>query len=142
MDESQQELHQRSLRNVRALLDKEEAELARAQAEAKGTQMLLDAKSDGYRGLVEAVGSASRLGGLLIVEKLADLARIQADAVRNLPIEKVVVWDSGGEKGGGLSRLGRELIGVLPPLHDLAKQAGLDLPAMLGKLDETPSERA
>ena len=38
MDESQQELHQRSLRNVRALLDKEEEELARQK---KAPRMLL-----------------------------------------------------------------------------------------------------
>jgi hypothetical protein len=38
MDESQQELHQRSLRNVRALLDKEEAELARQK---RAPRMLL-----------------------------------------------------------------------------------------------------
>ena len=112
------------------------AELARAEAEAKGTQAILDAKAEGYRGLVSAVGN--QLSGLLIVEKLADLSRIQADAVKNLPIEKITVWDSGGE-GAGLSRLGKQLIGVLPPLHDLAKQAGLDLPESLGKLDTSDS---
>ena len=37
------------------------------------------------------------------------------------------------------------MIGALPPLHELAKQAGIDLPAALGRVgeveDETPEKR-
>jgi flotillin len=116
---------------------KAEAELTQAQADAKGTQAILDAKAAGYRELVESVGGAGSLAGLLIVEKLAELSRIQADAIKNLPIDKITVWDGGGSGKGGLSRLGKELIGVLPPLHDLARQAGLDLPEMLGRLHDS-----
>ena len=111
-----------------------EAQIAHAEAEAKGVKAVLDAKAAGYRGLVNAVGGASSLGGLLIVEKLSELASIQAEAVKGLPIEKIVVWDGGGE-GGGLGRVGRQLLGILPPLHEVAAQAGLELPAFLGKLD-------
>ena len=44
---------------------------------------------------------------------------------------------SGRQRGdGGLRRAGllRGLIGALPPLHELAEQAGIDLPAVLGKV--------
>ena len=50
-----------------------------------------------------------------------------------------MVWDSGGENG--LSDLGRRLMGVLPPMHDLAKLTGLDLPEYLGKIAE-PTDSA
>jgi flotillin len=44
------------------------------------------------------------------------------------------VWDNGGNDGGGLSGLGRRMIGVLPPMHDVARLAGLELPDYLGNL--------
>ncbi|HQL52207.1 MAG TPA: flotillin family protein, partial [Kiritimatiellia bacterium] len=47
-------------------------------------------------------------------------------------IEKVVVWDGGGEKGG-LAGLGQRLMGALPPMHELARQVGLELPDYLGR---------
>ena len=56
--------------------------------------------------------------------------------MKNLPVEKVVVWDSGGN--GGLSDLGKRFMGVLPPIHELAKMAGLELPDYLGRA--TPKE--
>ncbi|MCX5674601.1 MAG: flotillin family protein, partial [Planctomycetota bacterium] len=60
-------------------------------------------------------------------------ARIQAEAIKNLPLEKVIVWDGGGQ-GGGLADLGRKLVGVLPPMHQLAQMVGLDLPDFLGQV--------
>ena len=37
--------------------------------------------------------------------------------------------------------LGR-LIGALPPIHDLARQAGIELPAALGKVEDAEPPRA
>jgi len=45
----------------------------------------------------------------------------------------VVAWDGGGD-GKGLSGLGGRLVSALPPMHELAKNVGLDLPEYLGKL--------
>ncbi len=118
----------------RALVAKGEAEatLARMQAEARGTQAILDAKAGGYKALVKACeGDGALASGLLLIEKLADVARIQTDAVKNLPLEKIVVWDSG--TNGGMGNLGARLMGVLPPMHELAKLAGLELPEYLGR---------
>jgi hypothetical protein len=33
-----------------------------------------------------------------------------------------------------MSDLGKKVMGALPPMHELAKQVGLDLPAFLGKV--------
>ena len=110
-----------------------EAVLAKATAEGKGTQAILDGKAVGYRNLVQAAGDANLATALLLVEKLVDVAEIQAQAINHLPIEKVIVWD-GGSEGGGLSGLGKKLLGALPPMHDIAKQVGLDLPEFLGRV--------
>ncbi len=110
-----------------------EATLAKMTAEAKGIQAILDGKAAGYRALVEACRTAPQAASLLLIEKLQDIAGIQAQAIQDLPIDKVFVWDTGSEKGG-LSGLGGRLMGALPPMHELAKQIGLDLPEFLGKM--------
>ena len=112
------------------------AKLARMQAEGKGTQAILDGKAEGYLHLVKACQSGQQAASLLLIEKLTEVAGVQAQAIQNLPIEKVIVWDggSGGDGEGGMAGLGRRLMGALPPMHELAKQVGLDLPDFLGKL--------
>ena len=110
-----------------------EAILARMRAEAEGLRTILEGKATGYGQLVDACNaSAESAASLLIIEKLAEVAGIQAQAIQDLPIEKVVIWDGGGE-GSGLSNLGKRFVGVLPPMHELAKMAGLDLPEYLGR---------
>jgi flotillin len=102
------------------------------EAEAKGLQAILDSKAEGYRALVAACASQPSLAAaLLLIEKLLDVSKIQAEAIKNLPLEKITVWDSGGNSSG-VSDLGRRLMGVLPPMHELAKQVGLELPEFLG----------
>ncbi|MEW6532580.1 MAG: SPFH domain-containing protein [Thermodesulfobacteriota bacterium] len=132
-------------RQRRVLVAKGEAEsvLVKMQAEAQGTQAQLDAKAAGYKALVQSCASDPSLtAALLLIEKLTDLTHIQVEAVKNLPIEKVVVWDGGGGDSG-LSDLGRRLLGVLPPIHELAKTAGLELPEFLGRAaGKAPSKTA
>ncbi len=121
-------------RQKKVLIAKGEAEsiLVKMQAEGQGFQAQLDAKAAGYKSLVESCSSDPQLtAALLLIEKLTDLTSIQTEAIKNLPIEKIMVWDGGGD--GGISDLGRRLLGVLPPMHELAKIAGLELPEFLGR---------
>ena len=107
--------------------------LAKMNAQAKGVQAILEGKASGYDRLVDACNGDKGAASLLLIEKLVEVAGVQAQAIQDLPIEKVIVWDGGGD-GSGLSGLGRRLIGALPPMHELAKQVGLDLPDYLGRL--------
>ena len=112
--------------------------LVKMKAEAAGTQAVLDAKAAGYAALVKgAAGDPQAAASLLIIEKLTEVAHVQAEAIKNLPLEKVIVWDGGGTDGGGLANLGQRLVGVLPPMHQLAQMVGLDLPDFLGKVKGT-----
>ena len=111
-----------------------EAIRLRRLAEAEGTQAVLEAKARGYESMVRASGDASGAASFLVIERLVEVAGVQAEAIKNLPLDKIVVWDAGGEGTGGLSNLGKRLVGVLPPMHELAKLAGLDLPEYLGKV--------
>ncbi|MCX6350110.1 MAG: SPFH domain-containing protein [Candidatus Aureabacteria bacterium] len=112
-----------------------DALLAKMTAEGKGIQAVLDGKAEGYRNLVESAGDPQVAASLLLIEKLVEISHIQAQAIQDLPLQKIIVWDGGGESGG-MSNLGKKLMGVLPPMHELAKQVGLDMPEFLGKLTE------
>ena len=113
--------------------------LTRMRAEGEGRQAILDGKAEGYRRLVQACQGRDGAAALLLIEKLLDISRVQAQAIQDLPIESVVVWDGGGE-GGGLANIGRRLMGVLPPMHELARQVGLELPDFMGRVaDAAPS---
>lgn len=63
----------------------------------------------------------------------------QVKAIQNLKIDNITVWDSGaGANGtnGATAGFLSGLIGSLPPVHELAKQAGIDLPEVLGSLNK------
>ena len=120
---------------IRIAQGQAEATIAKMTAEAKGVQAILDGKAAGYKGLVDACRTAQQAGALLLIEKLQEIAGVQAQAIRDLPIEKVFVWDGGGSDSG-LNGLGGRLMGALPPMHELAKLVGLDLPDFLGRLKE------
>jgi flotillin len=119
-------------RAVRVAKGEAEAILARMQAEASGVRAILDGKAAGYAALVSSCATAEQAASLLLIEKLQEVAQIQAQAIQDLPIEKVIVWDGGG-KDGGMAGLGQRLMGALPPMHELARQMGLSLPDFLGR---------
>ena len=121
--------------SIRVAQGEAEGNLAKMRAFAQGTQAQLEAKAQGYQQLVAAAqNNTQALASLLIIEKLADVANVQASAIKNLPIEKIIIWDSGSKDGGGLSGLGQRIMGALPPIHELAKQIGLELPKYLGTM--------
>lgn len=121
---------------VRVATGEAEARLAKMTAEGKGVKAILDGKAEGYRALVASCATAQQAATLLLIEKLQEIATIQAQAIQDLPIEKIFVWDSGNGEQSGLSGLGGRLMGALPPMQQLAKQVGLDLPDYLGKMSE------
>jgi flotillin len=127
---------------IRTAQGEAEARLAKMRAEAAGIQAILDGKAKGYEALVKSCQTANQAASLLLIEKLKEIASIQAQAIQDLPIEKIVVWDGGGKEGGGLSGLGGRLMGALPPMHDLAKQVGLDLPEFLGRMQNETTKKA
>ena len=70
---------------------------------------------------------------------IVSIATEQVKAIQNLKIDKVTVWDSAGGGDNGTGSTGsflRGLLGSLPPIRELAEQAGVDLPQFLGKVPE------
>ena len=115
--------------------------LLKYQAEAEGLRTLLAGKAAGYRELVASTGGdAQAAATLLMIEKLEDIVARQAEAISNLKIDKVTVWDSAGGDGKGSSTANfvSSLVKSLPPLQDVASMAGVELPAYLGKVRDVP----
>ena len=116
-----------------------DATLARYNAEAKGIEAVLNAKASGYTKLIGSTGGdASAVATLLMVEKIEDIVAKQVEAISNLKIDKITVWDSAGGSGEGSSTANfvSSLIHSLPPVHEVAKMAGVDLPDYLGKVSD------
>lgn len=132
---------ERERREARGAAD---AILARYEAEAKGLQQVLEAKAEGYRKLVAACAENPQVAPtLLLIEQLPQLVAEQVKAISNLKIDKITVWDSGRggsaeSKGGGARSATADflagMIGSLPQVHELARQAGVELPGSLGKV--------
>lgn len=106
-----------------------------AEAEARGVEAMLNAKAEGFGRIVEKAGGPEYAVQLLVTEQLPELARIQVEAIRDLKIDKLIVWEN-GSGSGGLGGMMDGMMSSLPGFHDLAKQAGLELPEFLGKVLE------
>jgi flotillin len=124
-----------------------DATLMKYEAEAKGVQQVLDAKAKGYQALVASCdGDARSAATLLMIEKIENIVDSQVEAIKNLKIDKITVWDSGsgsdaGGKGSSTANFMSSMIKALPPLQEVAAMAGVELPDYLGKIKgELPAE--
>ena len=123
-----------------------DATLLKYEAEAKGIRQVLEAKAQGYQALVQSANNDARAAAtLLLTEKLEQIVTLQVEAIKAIKIDKITVWDAGaGANGSGGSTTANFLAGMvksLPPLHDVAAMAGLELPKYLGdaKLPDLPA---
>ena len=124
-----------------------EALLAMREAEAEGIQKLLDAKAKGYQQLVKACGEDPKSAStMLLIEKLEEIVKLQTEAIKNIKIDKITVWDSGNggdpSKGSSTSNFISQFVKSLPTLHDVTALAGLELPPYLGKMSSNIREEA
>ncbi len=114
--------------------------LLKYEAEAKGLRQVLESKAAGYQNLVKSCnGDARAVATLLMTEKIEEIVAMQVEAIKNIKIDKVTVWDSAGGHGDGSSSTSNflsSLVRSIPPLHDVAKMAGVELPAYLGDMTE------
>ena len=113
---------------------------AKYEAEAKGNFEVLKAKGDGYRKIIESCGNdANAAAKMLLVEKLEEIVKLQTEAISNIKIDKVTVWDSPNGRADGKSSTAGFLSGMmqsLPPIHDVAAMAGIELPKYLGEMKD------
>ncbi len=107
------------------------------EAEARGMAEMLARQAEGLSKIVEAAnGNAEDAMKLMITDKLDTLVQTQVEAIKNIKIDKITVWDNGTSKGNGKTQTADFISGMmssLPPLHDVFNMAGMELPEFLGK---------
>ena len=111
-----------------------DAILFKAQAEAKGIFEILTKQAAGLNEIVKAAGNNSKDAVLLLIaDKLPELVKLQSEAIKNIKIDKVTVWENGSGKDGK-SSTANFLSGMyksVPPLQDMFNMAGMELPNYL-----------
>ena len=115
-----------------------DAIFAKMEAEAKGLFEILTKQAEGYKEVVSAAGGdPTKAFQLLLIEKLPELVRTQVEAVKNIKIDKITVWDSGqnADGNGSTANFVSGMMKTVPPLNDLFNMAGLNLPSYLKGAD-------
>lgn len=120
-----------------------DAIFAKMEAEAKGLYEILTKQAEGYKEVVSAAGGdPTKAFQLLLIEKLPELVKTQVEAVKNIKIDKITVWDSGNNSDNGAGSTANFVSGMMktvPPLNDLFNMAGLNLPTYLKGEDKIES---
>jgi flotillin len=106
---------------------------AKLEAEARGTYEILSKQAEGFKQLVDAAGNDSKDAVMIMIaDKLPELVRMQSEAIKNIKIDKVTVWD--GQGNGDKTNTANFLSGLyksVPPLEDMFNMAGMQLPGYL-----------
>lgn len=114
------------------------------EAEAKGIYEILTKQAEGLDRIVKAAGNDSKDAVLLLIaDKLPELVKAQAEAIKNIKIDKITVWENGGGKDGktSTSNFISGMYQAVPPLQEMFNMAGMQLPDYLkGKNIENPND--
>jgi flotillin len=122
-----------------------DAIFAKMEAEAKGLYEILTKQAEGYKEVVSAAGGdPTKAFQLLLIEKLPELVKTQVEAVKNIKIDKITVWDSGNntDGNGSTANFVSGMMKTVPPLNDLFNMAGLNLPTYLKGEDVVKQDNA
>jgi flotillin len=112
---------------------------AKMDAQARGVLEILTKQATGFQQLVGAAqGDAQKAVLMMIADKLPELVKTQVEAVKGINIDKVTVWDTGNGADGktATSNFISGLMKSVPPLDDLFKMAGMELPSYLKGADK------
>ena len=117
---------------------------AKMEAQARGTLEILTKQADGFAQLVGAAeGDAQKAVLMMISDRLPELVKTQVEAVKGIKIDKVTVWDGNNGKDGKTSTANfiSGLMGSVPPLQDLFKMAGMNLPEYMKGKEVAPEDQ-
>ena len=121
-----------------------DAIFAKMDAQARGTLEILTKQAEGFARMVGAAeGDAQKAVLMMISDKLPELVKTQVEAVKGINIDKVTVWDGAGGKDGKTATANfiSGMMQSVPPLQDLFKMAGMNLPEYIKGKDAAPDEQ-
>lgn len=118
---------------------------ATMEAQARGMQEMLAKQAEGFKKIIDAAGgSADSAIQLMMVDKIEDLVKIQVEAIKNLQIDKITVWDSmnGENNTPTTANFLSGMMKSLPPLNEAFKMAGVKMPEFLIKDIDKSTKKA
>ena len=119
-----------------------DAIFAKMDARARGILEILSKQAEGFGQVVNAAsGDPQKAVLMMIADKLPELVKTQVEAVKGIKFDKVTVWD-GGNNANGKTATSNFISGMMqsvPPLNDLFKMAGMELPNYLKGGEEKPA---
>nr|WP_074408842.1 MULTISPECIES: flotillin family protein [Aquimarina] len=104
------------------------------EAEAKGMYEILTKQAEGLDRIVKAAGNDPKEAVLLLIaDKLPELVKTQAEAIKNIKIDKITVWENGNGEDGktSTSNFISGMYKAVPPLQEMFNMAGMQLPNYL-----------
>ena len=114
-----------------------DAILMKMQAEADGMREMLTKQAEGFAEIVKSAGGHSDDAiRLMIADKMEELVKIQVQAIQDLKIDKITVWDNGSTSADGKNATANFVSGLMksiPPMNELFDMAGMQLPKYLGE---------
>ncbi len=122
-----------------------QAVFVKMKAEAEGNYEILKQMAKGFDETVKAVGGAPEQAVMMMIaDKLENLMKIQVDAISGINIDKITVWDSGTGSNGNTSTANfvRGLVQAVPPIQEMFKMSGMELPKWLGSEDKEATASA
>jgi flotillin len=119
-----------------------DAVYAKMEAEARGVYEILTKQAEGFSKIIDAAGgNADQAVKMIIADKMENLVKTQVEAIKNLKIDKITVWDSGAKDGtSNTANFVSSLLKSLPPMNELFKMAGIEMPSYLGKIADKEKE--
>ncbi|MFA9396702.1 MAG: flotillin family protein [Clostridiaceae bacterium] len=118
--------------------------LMKMQAQAQGTMEVLSKQAEGFNKLVNAAGgNAQDAVTLMIADKMEDLVKYQVEAIKNIKIDKVTVWDSmsGENNSPTTANFLSGMLKSIPPFEEMFNNIGMELPSYLkGKSQENEKQ--
>ncbi len=115
-----------------------DAIFTKMEAQARGTEEILMKQAAGFNKLVSAAGGNSDAAvRLMIADKMEELVKIQVEAIKNIKIDKVTVWDSGSNDGkSSTANFLSGMMKSIPPMQEMFNMAGMELPKYLAVANE------
>lgn len=122
-----------------------DAIFSKMEAEARGVKEVLTSQADGLSEIVKAAGGdTNEATRLMIADKIENLVATQVEAIKNIKIDKITVWD--GNSTDGKTNTANFISGLmksLPPMTDLFNMTGLTIPELVRpkEIEEKPEEK-
>ena len=116
------------------------------EAQAKGIFEILSKSAEGFKSIVDSCGgSVSGAIQMMLTDKMPELMKIQMEAIAGIDIDKITVWDNGGNgsgDGNSTSDFIQNFLKSAPQMKDVYNMVGEGFPKMLQSASEIENAKS